>query len=274
MFPPSGQKSIADQIELVFAKWNPESRNSYFQTYLYNNAGDNAPFLRPDPTDDEEKWEEALQKRPYPEAIPTPVKGFGALGQRIIIATDHLNFVHGRIAEINKGLTHLLQKHDLEVSVRVEECQRRHLRISQKCLALATKTQVLRNRGYAMDGAEEQLRQKLLTLEKNVMDPALVGRSEEIWARMVSVRERGRQLQFEFEKAGKTLQENHTQAIDPETLKTVKKVRLQQSRRDDLYLLMIHLDSRRLRFAAGAFGQGAGADQNGVRGMGADQFGG
>ena len=76
-----------------------------------------------------------------------------------------------------------------------------------------------------MDSAEETLRQKLLVLEKDVLDPALNGRSEEIWARMVSVRERGRQLQREFERAGKGLQEEKEGMLDEEVMKRVKKVR-------------------------------------------------
>ena len=75
-----------------------------------------------------------------------------------------------------------------------------------------------------MDSAEETLRQKLLVLEKGVLDPALNGRSEEIWARMVSVRERGRQLQREFERAGNGLQKEEGK-LDEEVMKRVKKVR-------------------------------------------------
>ena len=75
-----------------------------------------------------------------------------------------------------------------------------------------------------MDSAEEELRRKLTVLEKNVFDPALNGRSEEIWARMVSVRERGRQLQFEFERAGLSVGKEQGQGMDEETMKRARKV--------------------------------------------------
>ena len=77
-----------------------------------------------------------------------------------------------------------------------------------------------------MDSAEEVLRQKLLTLEKSVFDPALNGRGEEIWARMVSVRERVRQLQVEFEKLGRGMTNQPKEAIDDEVMKRAKKVRI------------------------------------------------
>ncbi|MCJ1254361.1 hypothetical protein MMC24_002176 [Lignoscripta atroalba] len=219
------QKSVTDQIDLVYHKWDPQSQNSLFHTYLYNTVNpDTAPFYRPDPSDNEEKWEEALRKRPNPGAIPVLVKGFEQLGHRIVSQEEHLKVLHGRVYEINNGLTDLLRRHDLDISTRTTECRRRHNRISQKCLALATKVQVLRNRGYAMDSAEEELRQKLLVLERSVFDPALNGRGEEIWARMVSVRERGRQLQLEFERAGRNMIQDQGQGIDEEVMKRAKKI--------------------------------------------------
>ena len=75
-----------------------------------------------------------------------------------------------------------------------------------------------------MDGPEEELRNKLLVLEKSALDPALNGRSEEIWARMLSVRERGKLLQREFERAGRGLSQEQGQVVDEEVMKRVKKV--------------------------------------------------
>lgn len=226
---------MINQIELAFSKWNPQSPSTLFQTYLYNAVPpDTAPFYGPGPEDDETKWEEALAKKPSPGAIPVAVRGFQQLGLRMLQQMQHLNILNGRLHEINDGLNALLQKHDLEVSIRAAECRRRHLKLSRQCLGLAAKTQCLRNRGYAMDGAEEALRQKLLGLEKQVFDPALDGRGEEIWARMVSVRERGRQLQREYERAGRGLGggDNGKKAspgIDEEILKRAMKVRFETS---------------------------------------------
>ena len=165
-----------------------------------------------------------MSKKPHPGAVPVLVKGFNQLGQRMLLQRKLLEVLQGRLHEINNGLTDMLRKHDLDISVRAMESRKRHLRLNQQCIRLATKVQVLRNRGYAMDSAEEELRMKLLALEKKVMDPALNGRAEEIWARMVSVRERGRQLQRELEKAGRTLPKEQEQGIDEEVMKKATKV--------------------------------------------------
>ena len=143
---------------------------------------------------------------------------------RMNMQLQALHTLGGRLHEINSGLSKLLQKHELSISVRAVECRRKHLRLSHQCLGLAAKTQVLRNRGYAMDGPEEELRNKLLLLERSVLDPALNGRSEEIWARMVSVRERGRLLQREFEMVGRVSSQEQGQVVDEEVMKRVKKV--------------------------------------------------
>lgn len=212
-------------MELAFAKWNPQSQSSLFQTYLYNTVSpDQVPFYRPGPLDDESKWEEALRKKPTPGSVPLLTKGFIQLGQRLLSQEQHLNILQGRLHEINDGLTTLLRKHDLEISVRAAECKRKHLRLSHQCLKLAAKVQVLKNRGYAMDSAEEELREKLLKLERSVSDPALNGRAEEIWARMVSVRERARLLQREFERAGRVVSDE-VGAMDEEVTKRARKVR-------------------------------------------------
>ena len=216
-------------METAFSKWNPGSPDTLFQTYVYNSVSpDQAPFFGPGPQDDEAKWEEALRKKPSPGAIPVILKGFYQLGRRAEIQKQHLHLLQGRLHEINTGLTDLLRRHDLQISIRAAECRRKHLQLNHQCLSLAAKVQVLKNRGYAMDSAEEELREKMLKLERSVFDPALNGRGEEIWARMVSVRERGRQLQRESEKVenglGQNSGQNQDQEIDELVLQKTKKV--------------------------------------------------
>ena len=219
------QKSVIQQIELAYAKWNPQSPETLFRAYLYNVVPpEEAAYYGPTPQDRESEWEEALSKKPRPGSIPILVRGFAEIAERMKMQYQVLTVLRGRLHEINAGLNTLLQKHDLEISVRAAECRRKHLRLSHQCLGLAAKTQVLRNRGYAMDSAEEELRKKLLLLERSVFDPALNGRGEEIWARMVSVRETGRQLQRQFEKAGRSVQQENGGIIDEEVMKRVKKV--------------------------------------------------
>ena len=122
--------------------------------------------------------------------------------------------------QINDNLTALLNTHDTRTSIKVMEAKRKHVVLKQRCLALATKVQILRNRGYALNGDEEDVKIKLKKLEKGVNDPGLGARAEEIWARMISVQERGRLLRSELEKAGKETGE----VLDEEMSLRAKKV--------------------------------------------------
>lgn len=212
-------------MQLVHGKWDPASSNCAFQYYFYNNVDkDSAPYYRPGPADDEAKWEEALSKKPGPGAIPVLGRGFATLNQRLFIQAKHLDVLQARLHEINNSLTAMLQNHDLVISIRAADARRKHVALSQRSLVLATKVQILRNRGYAMDAAEEDLKKKLVLLERSVFDPALAGRGEEIWARMVGVRERAKLLQDEFEKAGKGMADGQQDVIDEGTMKTAAKV--------------------------------------------------
>lgn len=95
--------------------------------------------------------------------------------------------------------------------------------LSQRTLALAAKTEILRNRGYAMDESEVQLQRKLQELERKVFDPLVTGRVEEIWARMMTLRERSKRLQQELEQLGE-VKDQAGEGINEATLKTAKKV--------------------------------------------------
>ncbi|KAJ5561729.1 hypothetical protein N7535_003810 [Penicillium sp. DV-2018c] len=217
-------RTVPMQIAIIKDKWDPPSQSSPFRAYLYNNVGEEAaPFYQPGPQDDEKKWEEALRKRPGPGYVPVLVNGFWDLGKRAQRQRDFLTMMQTRLHEINNCLTGLLSKHDLNISVKIADCRRKHIILSKRCLALAAKTQILRNRGYAMDEAEEELKKKLNELERAVSDPSLNGRAEEIWARMLAIHEHSKRLQAEMDRVGVDMTQTEDD-IDEETLKVAKKI--------------------------------------------------
>lgn len=100
------------------------------------------------------------------------------------------------------SLNAIMSKHQQSLTLRLANTQRNHTALSQRTLRLAVKLQVLRSRGFALSGAEEELRKSLLALEKQTFDGAFVAREEEIWARMVQLRERARWLEEEGKRIG------------------------------------------------------------------------
>lgn len=220
------EKGVVDQMTTLMKKWSPETAECCFQRYFYNNVGaDRVPYFGPGPDEDESKWEEALSKKPDSDSIPVLCKGFAALGERLRVQVQAVQGLQARLHEINNSLAAQQQGHDLDISARAADARRKHVALSQRCLQLATKVQVLRNRGYVMDSAEEEVKSKLAHLERSAFDPALSGRQEEIWARMVGIHERAKILQAEAERINTGLKEQNEAGIDEEILRRTKKVR-------------------------------------------------
>ncbi|KAF2085784.1 hypothetical protein K490DRAFT_74927 [Saccharata proteae CBS 121410] len=217
--------SVEMQMVKLFQKWSLDSPDCAFQYYFYNQVPTQAvPYYVPGPGEDPKAWEEALSKKPNENAIPVLGRGFKAVAERLGMQAKAVEALQSRLHEMNDSLTQMLSQHDLVVSVRATDARRRHVALTQRCLTLAKKAQRARNRGYAMDAREEQLRKTLLELEKKAFDPVLNGRTEEIWARMSSIRARARVLQEEFQKVGKNASVSDDDELDEEQLKAVKKV--------------------------------------------------
>ncbi|KAL3418966.1 nucleoporin nup44 [Phlyctema vagabunda] len=226
------EKSVSEQISLVLEKWNPSTTNCVFKYYFYNKVGeDMAPYYRPTPQDDPKAWEEALSKKPGPGYIPVLCTGFQQMGDRIKIQQRFIGSYNQRLHEISDALTRILHIHDTNTSIRIMDAKRKHVVLKNRCLALATKVQILRNRGYALGGDEEDLQRKLHALEASVCDPSLGARAEEIWARMISVQERARLLQHELERSGTESQN----LLDEDLTKRAKKIL------EDYQTQLIHL---------------------------------
>lgn len=201
------EKSPQDAMQVLVNKWDPESQSTSLQKYLYNAVNPAyAPYYHPAPGEDEREWETALSNKPKGDAdtayIPVQVRGFKALGARLELQANVLAKLQQNLHEMNNSLAAIMAKHQQDISVRIETSKRQHAAIAQRTLRLAIKCQILRNRGYQLDGTEETLRQDILILNKQVKEPSFSSREEEIWARMVALRERARWLEEEGKRVG------------------------------------------------------------------------
>jgi len=229
-------RSVPAQMNIVKDKWDPGSLSSPLRTYLYQHVSDESEALkyRPGPEEDENKWEEAVSKRPGPTWVPLLVRGFWELGKKAQIQMEAIQRCNMMLQEINTSLDVQLDTHRQKVATRLEECKRRQAAASQRTLALAVKVQILRNRGYVMDDAEEEFKARLDALERDVLDPSLNAREQEIWAHMLGIRERANRLKVEMDKIAPAAEDSDS-TLDEETIKAAKKVSLK-------------LDSEAMRF--------------------------
>ncbi|KAK1758094.1 nucleoporin complex subunit 54-domain-containing protein [Echria macrotheca] len=197
------QKSIPEQIKIITEKWDPSDPNCVFKTYLYNKVDEHAvPLFGPGPNDDPKEWEEALQKKPAPNYIPVLCAGFPSIVARLVLQRRVITEFNNKLHAINASLDAILSRHDLEHSVRALNARRRHAELSKRCLALASRVQVLRNRGYSLSRDEDELRAKLVGIHYHLDDPALSARLEELWSRLIVLRGYADNLKDQINKPG------------------------------------------------------------------------
>lgn len=219
---PLDQKPILDQIKLVTEKWDPANPSCVFKHYFYNKVDEaHIPFYKPQPHEDPREWEEALQNKPAPGFMPVLCSGYTGVADRLKTQKRAISEFNTRLHQVNGSLDAILQRHELETEVRALAARRRQTAISERCLALAAKVQILRNRGYALSGDEDDLKNRLQTLEREVQDPALGAREEELWSRLIVLRGYSDRLNKELDKpAGQD-----GEGLDPETEAKAKRVR-------------------------------------------------
>ncbi|KAF9766131.1 hypothetical protein IL306_001487 [Fusarium sp. DS 682] len=215
------QKPILEQMKLVTEKWDPANPNCVFKYYFYNKVDEShVPYYKPQPHEDPREWEEALQNKPAPGFMPVLCSGYAGVADRLKTQKRAVADFNTRLHQINGSLDAILQRHELETEVRAVAARRRQTTISERCLALAARIQVLRNRGYALSGDEDDLSSRLQTLEREIQDPAVGAREEELWSRLIVLRGYADQLSKELDKPTGA----EGESIDPEREAKAKRV--------------------------------------------------
>jgi nuclear pore complex protein Nup54 len=217
-------RTIPAQMMLIKFKWDPNSLSCPLRTYLYQVVDEqNASFYQPGPGEDDNKWEEAVSKRPGPNYVPALARGFWDLGKRAQRQREFIEKINIRLHDINQSMDAQIEIHSQQIASRLAECRRKHLVASQRTLALAAKVQLLRHRGYVMDTSEEELRSSLSKLEREIFDPGLTSREQEIWAKLLSIRERSKTLQKEYGRTASSAQ-GETSSFDESAAQAAKRV--------------------------------------------------
>ncbi|KAK5737942.1 Nucleoporin nup57 [Elasticomyces elasticus] len=209
------QRNIPEEAANLVRKWDPNSQTTLIQTHLYNAVQSSFyPFYARPATVEETAWEEALSKAPASvvgeegevKFVPVLVRGFLDLGKRVEVQALTVRSMLTRLHEMRNSLAAVMEAHQQRLTSQLENSRRRHKELEQRTLRLAVKLQGLRNRGYALSPAEEELRKNLLSLAAKVQDPQFAAREEEVWARLVSLRDRARWLEEEGKRLSSTVE--------------------------------------------------------------------
>ncbi|KAK6503032.1 hypothetical protein TWF481_008067 [Arthrobotrys musiformis] len=215
---PTPASLVAGQVERLWSLWNVTSVDCQFQTYLYNQVDNEAlaNAYEPGPTEDKVKFDAAMRKRPNPKAVPVIVRGFDDLKTRMQQQENQITIYRATLHSINNRLTELSRNHDIRTTIKLAEALSRHQQLAHRTLSLSAKVQVLKNRGYALQPEEDQLKKKLEALTKMVSDPSVNGRMNEIWARMQIINQKAKQMEHEISEMSVT--------VDPEQIQKMATV--------------------------------------------------
>lgn len=214
---------------MVTEKWDASSPNCVFKHYFYNKVDEaHIPFYKPQSHEDPREWEEALQNKPAPGYMPVMCSGFKGVSDRLLTQQRAVSEFNTRLHQVNGSLDAILQRHELETEVRALAARRRQAAISERCLALAARVQVLRNRGYALSGDEDDLSNRLQVLEREVQDPAVGAREEELWSRLIVLRGYADQLNKEKDNPA-----GDANGLDSDTEAKAKKVSFDSAPKPD-----------------------------------------
>uniref|UniRef100_A0A060T2K0 ARAD1A09020p n=1 Tax=Blastobotrys adeninivorans TaxID=409370 RepID=A0A060T2K0_BLAAD len=187
----AGPISVQDQVQRVVEAWDPSSPNCAFQHYFYNKVpSDQVMLYQKPPNHSQEKWDAAIAARPDNSSVPVLAVGFSDLQKRAALQEVQVAAYRQRMHEIDKKLDYLTTRHDLHNTVRAAEMKARHEKLVQRTLALAAKIQVLKARGFVLRPDEEMLKKRLEQLNREIDDPAVFGRINEVWARLTVLRDR------------------------------------------------------------------------------------
>ncbi|KAI0475993.1 nucleoporin complex subunit 54-domain-containing protein [Xylariaceae sp. FL0804] len=225
----TNHKPIDQQMDTMVNKWTPSHPDTSFKYYFYNRVDKSRiPFYQPGPGEDPREWEQANHEKPKrpskenEDYVPVLATGFHSVFHRIQMQKNVLANYRQALHAINNSLDAILSQNDLQISVRAVNARRKHAILQQRCLALASKVQVLRNRGYTLDSHEDELKTKLESLDQGLSDPALSARTEELWSRLLLLRGYADTLRNEIDRRGSEVQEGIGEEVEAKAKKILE----------------------------------------------------
>ncbi|KAK9374645.1 nucleoporin complex subunit 54-domain-containing protein [Lipomyces chichibuensis] len=217
--------SIPDQLQKIKNSWDPSSPECAFQFYFYNKVpSEQAVLYVKPPNYHQARWDAAIAARPDSGSVPVLALGFTDLQKRVNIQHQQVTAYQVRMHEINSRLTQLITRHDLYTTVKIAELKARHAALAHRTMSLAAKVQVLKSRGYALRPDEEMLKRKFEELTRVLNDPAVFGKINEVWARMMVVRDRIKILNEQMRQTGEQWENAIDWEKDDEQLEKIARI--------------------------------------------------
>ncbi|EJS43626.1 nup57p [Saccharomyces arboricola H-6] len=193
-------QQIQEQVLKCKESWDPNTTKTKLRAFVYNKVNETEAILYTKPGQVlQEEWDQAMEKKPSSQTIPIQIYGFEGLNQRNQVQTENVAQARVILNNILEKSTQLQQKHELDTASRVLKAQSRNVEIEKRILKLGTQLAILKNRGLPLGIAEEKMWSQFQTLLQRSEDPAGLGKTNELWARLAILKERAKNISSQLD---------------------------------------------------------------------------
>ncbi|KZV62284.1 hypothetical protein PENSPDRAFT_692653 [Peniophora sp. CONT] len=178
---------LQGRIERIVASWNPSSAQNRFQHYFYNLVDPSQVHLygKPIIPHDEALWQRAVRENPDPSCrVPVLATSFDDLQKRVDAQSQQSSAHQEKLGELRQRLAGLSDAHALKNAPRLAAAANAQAQLARRLLALVQHLHLLipALRASALSPEEEALRAKLEEAEEALRTGRVVGRMNELWA--------------------------------------------------------------------------------------------
>ncbi|CAI4490033.1 BAQ_1a_G0021090.mRNA.1.CDS.1 [Saccharomyces cerevisiae] len=193
-------QQIQEQVLKCKESWDPNTTKTKLRAFVYNKVNETEAILYTKPGQVlQEEWDQAMEKKPSPQTIPIQIYGFEGLNHRNQVQTENVAQARIILNHILEKSTQLQQKHELDTASRILKAQSRNVEIEKRILKLGTQLATLKNRGLPLGIAEEKMWSQFQTLLQRSEDPAGLGKTNELWARLAILKERAKNISSQLD---------------------------------------------------------------------------
>ncbi|KAL3232375.1 Nucleoporin NUP57 [Nakaseomyces bracarensis] len=200
---------IQEQVLKCKESWDPNSYKTKLRSFVYNKVNETDAILYTKPTNvSQEEWDKALEQKTSSDVIPIQVYGFEGLNSRNQVQIENVAQARVILNQILDKSTQLQQTHSFDTAARIMKVQARNVQIEKRILKLGTQLAILKNRRLPLTIAEEKMWGQFQELLKHSNDPAGLGKTNELWARLTVLKERAKTISDQLDSKLTIIGEN------------------------------------------------------------------
>lgn len=195
-------QQIQEQVIKCKESWDPQSFKSKLRTFVYNKVNETEAMLYNKPANViQEEWDLAQEHKPKEfNVIPIQLNGFEELNQRNQLQIQNVAQIRIILNEMLDKNVKLKQQHELETAARILKVSSKNQEIEKRILKLGSQLAILKNRGLPMSINEEKMWLQFKDLLKKSDDPAGLGKTNELWARLAVLKERAKNISDQLDR--------------------------------------------------------------------------